>query len=240
MPLELLLKSLERRDTLSDEEKAVVRGLPLSELTFKPGQVIINEGDRPKVSLLVASGFTARFQLLEDGGRQICAFHVPGDFIDLHSFTLKQMDHGVLALAETRLVQVPHEKLRDLTEKYPHLSRLLWLLTTIDAAIHRKWIAAMGKQNGADRLAHCLCELFTRLDAVQLLDGQSFQFPVTQTDLADALGLSVVHTNRMVQQLRSEGLLKWVGQQVEILKWGALVKKAKFDPQYLYLDPERR
>ena len=240
MALDLLLKTLERRDALTEEERTVVREFAVTEAVFKPAQVIVDEEDRPGASLLLSSGFAARFQLLETGDRQLCAFHVPGDFVDLHSFTLKQMDHGVLALAETRVLQVPHETLRKVTENHPHLGRLLWLLTNIDAAMHRKWIASLGQRHGPDRLAHLICELFLRLEAVNQAEGHAFDFPITQADLADALGYSIVHTNRMVQQLRREGLIKWEGHRVEILNWPALVRRGKFDPQYLYLRPEPR
>jgi CRP-like cAMP-binding protein len=135
---------------------------------------------------------------------------------------------------------VPHETLRKVTENHPHLGRLLWLLTNIDAAMHRKWIASLGQRHGPDRLAHLICELFLRLEAVNQAEGYAFAFPITQADLADALGYSIVHTNRMVQQLRREGLIKWEGHRVEILNWPALVRRGKFDPQYLYLTPEPR
>ena len=120
-----------------------------------------------------------------------------------------------------------------LTENHPHLGRLLWLMTLIDAATHRAWIASIGKRAGAERLAHLICEMFKRMEAVGLVEANSFEFPVTQADLADALGFSVVHTNRVLQELRSAGLVKWTGHGVEILDSSGLENLAKFDPRYL-------
>jgi CRP-like cAMP-binding protein len=218
---------------LPEAERIALKSLPFHEATFSAGDEIIPEGSTPTTSSLLVSGLVARMQLLSHGSRQICAFHVPGDFIDLHSFLLNQMDHGVEAMSQVRLLQVPHSALRTLTEEQPHLARLLWLLTLIDAAMHRTWIASIGKRHGAERLAHLICEMFMRMEAVGLVDGHSFEFPVTQADLGDALGFSVVHTNRMIKELRTSGLISWSGRIVEILDRGALEELAEFDPSYL-------
>jgi len=231
--MELLISALEARDRLSEEERAVLQTIPVQEATFRPGQEIVQEGSSPTVSLLLVSGWAARSQILADGSRQICAFHVPGDFVDLHSFLLNEMDHGVHAVSEARVLQVPHSALRAITENHPHLGRLLWLMTLIDAANHRAWIASIGKRAGAERLAHLICEMYKRTEAVGLVEGNSFHFPVTQADLADALGFSVVHTNRILQELRAAGMIRWTGKTVEILDRDALESLAKFDPRYL-------
>ncbi len=139
----------------------------------------MREGSTPTFSSLLVRGLAARSQIL-DGSRQICAFHVPGDFVDLHSYLLNEMDHGVQAMSEAQLLQVPHAALRALTDSHPHLARLLWLMTLIDAATHRAWIASIGKRAGAERLAHLICEMFKRMEAVGLVEAHSFEFPVTQ------------------------------------------------------------
>ena len=135
------------------------------------------------------------------------AIHVVGDFVDLHSFVLKTMDHSVGALTRCRVALVPHEFLQGVTERLPHLTRLLWLDTLVDAATHREWIVGMGRRSALEQLAHLICELYVRLEVLGQVDGATFDLPLTQTDLGDALGLSLVHINRTVRELREAGLL---------------------------------
>jgi CRP-like cAMP-binding protein len=130
---------------------------------------------------------------MAEGTRQFTAVHVAGDFVDLHAFTLKIMDHDVMSMKACTAAIVPHQSLKQLSEDFPHLSRLLWLTTTIDGAIQRAWIVSMGRRSARDRLAHLICELFIRLKSVGLVTGNSFDLPVTQIDLADIMGLSAVH-----------------------------------------------
>ena len=236
----LLIRAIERRDTLSHEERDVVLHLAAREVEFKTGDDIVAEGSRPNVSSLIITGIAARYDVLSDGGRQFSALHVPGDFVDLHSFPLKQMPDGVVALSPTRIAHVPHQRLRQITETQPHLSRLLWLLTLIDAAIHRKWIVSMGRRSAQARLAHLLCELFARLEVVGSTEGRSFHLPLTQAILADVLGLSIVHVNRVLQRLRKDGLVTWRDDLVTIEDWPQLSALAEFDPTYLCFHKEPR
>jgi CRP-like cAMP-binding protein len=161
---------------------------------------------------------------------------VLGDFVDLHSFLLGKMDHGVVALTPCRVGVVPHEELRAITERYPHLTRLLWLSTLIDGAIHREWLVAMGRRSALGHTAHLICELFLRLQAVGQVDGTTMQLPITQAELGDTLGISTVHVNRVVQELRNQGLITWRGEKLTIDDWDALRNAAEFDPTYLHLN----
>lgn len=235
------ISKLERRDSLSDDEKSALLSAAGAVETFPAGSDLVLEGDRPDRSMLVASGFTTRYRLLGDGTRQITAIHLPGDFVDLHSFLLKTMDHSVGALSACRVVTFPHANLKAITERHPHLTRLLWLMTLLDSAIHREWIVAMGRRSAMEQMAHLLCEIFTRLAVVGLGNrDRELMLPINQTELGDTLGLSTVHVNRTLQQLRAEQLISWQGQAVRILDWDRLAKIAEFDPTYLHLDPEPR
>jgi CRP-like cAMP-binding protein len=235
------ISKLERRDRITPEEKAALLAAAGPVETFAPGSDLVREGDRPDRSMLVAQGFTTRYRLLGDGTRQITAIHLPGDFVDLHSFLLKTMDHSVGALSACRAVTFPHANLRAITERHPHLARMLWLMTLLDSAIHREWIVAMGRRSALEQLAHLLCEIFTRLAVVGLGDTtRELMLPINQTELGDTLGLSTVHVNRTLQQLRAERLISWQGQAVRILDWDRLAAIAEFDPTYLHLDAEPR
>ncbi|MFB2549934.1 Crp/Fnr family transcriptional regulator [Ensifer soli] len=238
--IECLFANLECRDVLSEEEKAILRAICCRASTIGSGSDIVSQGARPGVSTLIIDGFAARYKLLEDGRRQITALQIAGDFVDLHAFLLKTMDHGILALSACSIVVVDHADLRKVTETEPHLTRMLWLDTLKDAAIHREWIVAMGRRSSKAQLAHLVCELFMRLSVVGRVVGDSFQFPVSQTVLADVLGMSVVHLNKTLQSLRGDGVLTWANHQIEILDWAALRHIAEFDPTYLNLQREPR
>lgn len=238
--LDTFFRKLERRDVLSADERAALLAAAGSEATFAAGSDLVREGDRPDHSILVLEGITTRYSILKGGQRQITAIHVPGDFVDLHSLMLKQMDHSVGALSHCRVVTFPHPGLVAITETHPHLTRLLWLMTLIDAAIQREWIVAMGRRSAAEQLAHLICELYVRLGVANLVHDESFTFPINQTELGDALGLSAVHVNRVLQDLRAENLFTWQGQVVHVLDWPRLQRRADFDPTYLHLNSEPR
>jgi CRP-like cAMP-binding protein len=235
-----LIRKLEQRDRVSDEEKQVLENAIGKVREVGADEDIIKEGDRPGESCLLLEGFAARYKVLSTGRRQITDFHVVGDFVDLHSFLLKTMDHGILALTQCRVGLVPHATLTEITEKYPHLARLLWLNTLIDSAVHREWLTAMGRRPANGHLAHLICELFLRLKIVGQADNGTIQLPITQAELGDALGLSTVHVNRVLQSLRADGLVRWQGSSLTILDWDRLQEVAEFTPTYLNLQHEPR
>jgi CRP-like cAMP-binding protein len=235
------IRKLERRDVITHDERAALLGAAGQVEHFPAGSDLVTEGDRPTRSMLVAQGFTTRYRLLGDGTRQITAIHLPGDFVDLHSFLLKTMDHSVGALSACRVVTFPHVKLRAITERFPHLTRMLWLMTLLDSAIHREWIVAMGRRSALEQMAHLLCEIFTRLAVIGLGDRDGeLTLPINQAELGDTLGLSTVHVNRTLQQLRAERLISWQGQAVRVLDWDRLARIAGFDATYLHLDVDPR
>ncbi|MCB5174835.1 Crp/Fnr family transcriptional regulator [Microvirga lenta] len=235
-----LILKLERRDRLSPEEKQVLESAISRVSDIEVDEEFIREGDRPTDSKLLLEGFAARYKDLANGKRQITALHVPGDFVDLHSFLLKTMDHGIVALTPCRIASVPHTALRTITERHPHLTRLLWLNTLLDGAIHREWLVAMGRRTALGRMTHLFCELFLRLQIVGQTEGRSFKLPLTQAELGDTLGLSTVHINRILQELRANGLVAWRGPTLTILDWDRLMEAAEFDPAFLNLDLEPR
>ncbi|GAW42096.1 Anaerobic regulatory protein [Brevundimonas sp. SH203] len=236
--VETLVDKLSLRDRLSAEEVAALEAVLDAPKTVAPGADIVREHTRPMYSTLLISGFSARYSTLEDGSRQITEINVSGDFIDLHSLLMKQMDHGVVALSDCVIAETPHAALIDITERHPHLGRLLWLDTIIDAAIHRQWLVAMGRRSGLGHLAHLVCELYLRLQAVGQTGEMRFDLPLTQSVLGDALGLSSVHVSRLITEMKSEGLVNWSGGRIEILDWRRLCEIAEFDPTYLRLQCE--
>lgn len=235
-----LVLRLEARDDLSAEERQTIESMFTEVRLVRAGDDIVRDRDRPSHSTLVVNGVAARYKVLKEGERQITALHLPGDFVDLHSFLLKEMDHGVTAISQCRVTTVPHETLERISEEQPHLTRLFWLLTLLDGALHREWLVAMGRRSALGQMAHLLCELRSRLQVVGACDGDSFNMPITQIDLSDILGLSSVHANRVLQELRSENLVTWKGSTITILDWDGLRRAAEFDDRYLHLVKEPR
>lgn len=230
-----LIEKMARRDAISPAEREALATLLGPVRAVAAGKLLIEPGDRPSFSTFLVSGLCARFSLTPNGGRQLTEINVPGDFVDLHSMLMRQMDHGVMALADCVIAPAAHDDLRRLTETAAHLTRLLWLETVVDGAIHRQWLVTMGQQNAASRLAHLICELYCRLEAAALASDQRFGLPITQADLGDVLGLTQVHVNRVLMELRRQGLLEWKAGQVTIKDWPGLVRLGAFDPTYLRL-----
>ncbi len=235
-----LKRALSRRDDLPADEAALLDRLPRRLHVYGRGDEIVPPGSRPQESCLMLSGYSARAVFLEDGGRQLTAIHVAGDFVDLHALLLKTVDHGVVALAPCRVAFVAHEYLIEITQKAPHLTRLLWLSTVIDASITGEWIAGLGRRSAIANLAHLLCEIYVRLTIVDLASDCRFAFPVTQSNLADMLGMSLVHLGRTLGLLRRTGLIVWDDGMVTITDFDALAEFCNFDTGYLNLIKEPR
>jgi len=234
------IRSISRRDTLSPKEIALINSLPKRTEMFSNGGEVVAEDSRPGESCMILKGFAARSHYSRDGSRQISALHVPGDFVDLHAYLLRVMDHGVVAIGPCEVAYVSYDSIRRVTEESPHLGRLLWLSTVIDGAIQRAWVTCLGRRTAEQRMAHLLCELYLRLEAAGIATGNSFHLPLTQSQLADLLGLSVVHVNKKLQKLRLSGLVDWRGGIVVIRDFADLARLAEFDPTYLSLRVEPR
>lgn len=231
-----LLLKLNARDTLSDAEIAALRRSIVSTKMLKADEVFIREGEELSVSTLLVEGLVCRFKDLSDGSRQISAIHVAGDFVDLHSFSLKRLDHNIMALTPCRVALASHERLREITEQHPHLTRLLWFLTNLDAAMHREWVLSLGRRDAITRTAHLFCEIGTRLELVGLAQDDSYDLPLTQQEVAECLGITPVHVNRTLKELRERGLVTFRDNRVSITDRAGLEAVAEFDPAYLYLD----
>jgi CRP-like cAMP-binding protein len=238
--IEALLLNLNSRDSMTVSETDRLQKVIAKGRTFASGEDIVLEGSRPGYSTLMIEGISARYKHMEDGTRQITALQVPGDFVDLHAFLLKKLDHGIVALSPCRVAFADHADLKIITETMPHLTRLLWLNTIVDAAINREWIASMGRRSKAAHIAHLFCEIYVRLRTVERVDGWSFQLPLTQAALADVMGISVVHVNKTLQMLKREGAFTWENRTLTILDWNRLSELAEFDDTYLSLRVEPR
>jgi CRP-like cAMP-binding protein len=231
---------LRARHELSLEEEQTIRGAISEVQEERADRNVIRAGEELSWSTLLLDGVACRYKDLRDGQRQITELHVAGDFLDLHSFTLKRLDHNVMTLTPCRVALMPHKNLATITERYPHLTRLYWFATNLDAAIHREWAVSLGRRSAISRLAHLFCELQVRLAIVRLADETGYELKLTQTDLAECLGLTSVHINRTLKDLREQSLVEFRNGRVDIADLVGLRQVAEFDPSYLYLEKRGR
>lgn len=235
----LLVRKLECFHALSQQDKELLdqHSRPVREFAAK--EDIIREGEEPEMVFVILAGFACRYKLLEDGKRQITAYLVPGDFCDFQIFILREMDHSIGALSRCKVVEFPRRTILDLTER-PAIARAFWWASLVDAATSREWLVSLGQRPAEERIAHLLCELLMRLDVVGLVTNNSYTLPITQTELGDTMGLSVVHVNRMLMNLRDNGLIEMNARELVVKDVRGLKELSGFDPNYLHLTGGRR
>src|SRR5215203_4712745 len=230
-----LIRKLGSVFALTEDERQALEALPMQVMVIKDDQDIVRMGDRPSRSCLILSGFAATYKVTAGGKRQIVSFAIAGDIPDLQSLHLKTLDTSIATISTCRVGFIPHEALRDICTRYPRLAAAFWRETLIDAAIFREWVMNVGRREAYQRMAHVLCELLVRLRAVGLAQDHACDLPITQSEFADALGVSNVHVNRVLQQLRADGLIETQGSRLRIPDWDRLKEVGEFDPTYLHL-----
>jgi len=234
------LRGRRHRELTGEEKEALENAIERVERL--PARHTTNRrGERVRRSTLLLSGYMCRYMDATDGYRQLLCYHLPGDFLDLHGYPLQRLDHDVATITEVEVAYVPHERITEITERLPHLARLLWFSTLLDAAQHREWIFSMGRLDAIGRVSHFLAETRARMNAVGLVDDEGwFDFPLTQQDVGEACGLTSVHVNRTIRRLREDGLVEIADRRARVLKAEVLARTGEFDPDYLYLEDEFR
>ncbi len=231
-PLTMKLSSF---TALTDHDRALLDGLVRHPVAMRGARDIITEGDRPERVILLMKGWAYRYKVLPDGKRQIMAYLLPGDLCDPHVFILRRMDHSIGLLSDAEVVTISKEDILQITEASPAIGRAFWWSTMVDEAVLRHWLVNMGQRDAFDRIAHLFCELWERAAHVDLVQGGSFDLPLTQEQLGDTMGLTSVHTNRVLQRMRTEGMIALESKRLTILDMDAMRRAAQFDPDYLHL-----
>ena len=233
-------RKLDRWEHLSDDDQATLAAISGRIEPVARHKQLIEEGDDPRIVFLLIEGWAIRYKILPDGKRQIVAILLPGDLCDIHVFILDRMDHGIAMLTAGKIVRIPKDTMLAVVDQNPAIARALWWTTLVDEAVLREWLVNVGGRNAYARVAHLLCELYVRMGNVGLVTDGRMSLPLTQADLGQALGLTPVHVNRMLSQLRGKGLVTFRAFQLRILDLNGLIAAAGFDPGYLHgKRPER-
>lgn len=196
---------------------------------------LVREGDKPRGVLMILNGMAYRYKKRTGGARQITAYLVPGDMGDLDVALLERMDHGIATFSACKVAWIKPETLSGIRQSHPVIDRALRIGTLVDEAILQEWIMNIGCRSAIERLAHLFCELLMRLQVVGRAFGNSYALPVSQAELADTTGLSNVHVNRSLQELRRRGLIRLSGKVLTVFDFPALKALAEFRPGYLHL-----
>lgn len=231
-----LIAKLETRAPISAEDREALHELYADAREMGARRNIIREGDRPDHVHLMIDGWGARYKLLPDGARQITAFLIPGDFCDLHVTILGEMDHGITTLTRSRVAFIPRSKMDLLTER-PSLIKAFWWATLVDEAVLRNWIVNIGRRDAFEAIGHLICELYIRMRNVGRVEEHRFDLPLTQEEIGDALGLTAVHVNRVLQRMRSEDLISFRRGLLIIHDYTRLEKASGFNANYLHIEP---
>jgi CRP-like cAMP-binding protein len=235
-----LVRKLLNYGVLEQEDVVLLLALPTTVRTFGPRCDIVEDGQPPRGTNLVLSGLACRLKVLPDGRKQILGFLIAGDFCDLHVMLLDRLDHAISTVTATVVALLPEAELRAVMDANPRVARVFWVASLVQEAIAREWILSLGRRSAYERTAHLFCEFYERLRAVGLADHGRCDLPLTQADLADALGLSQVHINRTLQEMREAGLIELRGRRLHIPDLPALHRAALFDPGFLHLPSGRR
>lgn len=230
-----LVAKLETIATLSADDREALVALCANAREMGARRHIIREGDRPDHVHLIVDGWAARYKLLPDGARQIVAFLIPGDFCDLHVTVLGAMDHSIATLTRGKVAYIPRRMIDEITDR-PAVAKAFWWATLVDEGVLRAWIVNAGRRNAQEAVGHLICELYVRMKNVGLTVDHEFTLPLTQEEIADALGLTAVHVNRVLQRLRAEKLISLSRGALVIHDYERLQDASGFNPNYLHIE----
>ena len=230
-----MVAKLQRWRPLDTDDQEALLALPYRTRRFRPLEYLVRDGERPQSACLMLSGFSFRHKVAGNGGRQIFSIHMKGDLADLHNSLLSLADHNLQALTDVDAALIPIEAIQEIAFARPAIGRAMWYETLVDASIFREWTLNVGRRDARARAAHLLCEFALRLEVAGLGERDNYELPMSQEQLADALGITSVHTNRTLMSLGDDGLIRRTQRSVQIQDWPALAKIGDFHPAYLHL-----
>jgi len=237
-PLDPMVRKLGLWTELSATDQAEIKSLPYQLRQLDAAQYLVWDGDQPQNCALLRSGFAYRHKHAGNGGRQIVSIHMKGDLIDLQNSLLGVADHNVQMLAAGEVALIPIAAIRELAARNPTVAMAMWYETLVEGSIFREWVLNIGRRDARTRIAHLLCEFALRMEFAELGRQTSYELPISQEQLADAVALTPVHVNRTLKRLEQDGLLTRTKRMITISDWKELVKVADFEPRYLHIDQQ--
>jgi CRP-like cAMP-binding protein len=236
-----MVRKLKTRVELDAADCDAIMALPYVRRDYEAPAYVLREGERPKrVCSFIISGLAFRQKLTATGGRQIVSIQMAGDFIDLQHLFLNRADHSVQALTQLITAEIDREALQDLTLERPHVGRAMWVDALVEASIFREWIVNVGRRDARARVAHLLCEFSLRMRVLGIAARDSYELPMTQEQIGDAVGLTSVHVNRTLKALTEEGLIERDKRHIRIADWNKISAVGDFSALYLHLDQAER
>ncbi|WP_147026418.1 Crp/Fnr family transcriptional regulator [Methylobacterium oxalidis] len=235
----LFIKKLGLRAPLSDADRQALEQATAKVVQVEAHRDLISQGDAPEHAFIILDGFACRYKLLPDGSRSIVAYLIPGDGCDLHASILNQMVHSIGTLTPCSVAAIPYRTVKELAAYHPNIYKALWWSVLVDEAILQEWLVGVGRRSADKQVAHFLCEMMVRLEAVGIIRGNSYKLPITQSELADTAGISHVHVNRVLQNLKSLRLVDQKWRSLVLLDIEELKRFSGFAPDYLHLRPSR-
>ncbi len=225
---------LEGYGLLAPDEVAALRAATAHPKKFPARRDLIREGDKPGPVFVVLEGWACRYKILPNGSRQVLAFLMPGDCCDLHIGLLEEMDHGIQTVTSALVATIGREEMDAMMERHPGIARSMYIAQLVDEGTMRAWITSMGRRTSVERVAHLMCELYIRGFNIGLTRDQKFALPVSQLLLADSLGMTPVHLNRVLRELRLTGSMSLGRGSLMINDPVKLTQIAGFDENYLH------
>lgn len=233
---EKMVRRLESRSPLPDADRQILMSVPHGVRRLAAGAHLVRDGEPPEQCTLLLSGFAYRYKITGDGARQIVSLHMASDFVDLQNSFLQVSDNSVQTLTEAEVACIPLQAIRDITRDRPAIARALWIDTLVESSIFREWVVNVGRRDSRARVAHILCEFSLRLEAAGLARDHRYELPMTQEQLADAVGLTSVHVNRVLRHLGEAGLISRDRRSITIEDWQRLREAGDFNERYLHYD----
>jgi CRP-like cAMP-binding protein len=231
----IAVRKLENFQAVNSDDAEWLSAVSSQSKIVEADQDLIRQGDTPLYVHIVIEGLAVRYKLTAEGRRQIFAYLIPGDCCDLNVALLGFMDHSIATVTRCRVALIAPSLIGELIETRPGLARAFWVASLVDEAVLREWLVNLGQRPAPQRLAHLICELHSRMTAVGLTNDGAFRLPITQIELADTLGISAVHVNRILKELRAKGLVSLLAEQIEIRDVERLKDYSGFDPAYLHM-----
>lgn len=219
---------------LSTAEVASLTAATAAPVSYGPKHDLIREGDRPGPVFVVLDGWVCRYKILPSGSRQVLAYLMPGDSCDLHIGLLEEMDHSIQTITPAVVATIERLEMDQIMDKHPGIAKAMYVGQLIDEGTMRAWITSMGRRASIERVAHLMCELYLRARDIGLTLEPRFALPLSQSMLADSLGMTPVHLNRVMRELRNCGAMTLQRGSLIIEDPIKLIKIAGFDENYLH------